>query len=72
LSYIAAVRRLDTALRAFASCGIPMDPGSVGPPAPWTREHVGIITEVADAFTDVISRRRDWDRLRAGGHRPAH
>jgi hypothetical protein len=72
LRYIGSVRRLDGALKAFDGSGIPMDPGGGAHPLPWTREHVSVITEVAEAFAEVVTSRRDWDRLRLGGHRPSH
>jgi hypothetical protein len=70
--YIASVRRLDSALSAFDGSNIPMDPGRGAQPLPWTREHVTVITAVAEAFAEVVTLRRDWDRLRLGGHRPTH
>jgi hypothetical protein len=70
--YIGAVRRLDAALLAFDSSDIPMDPGRGDEPIPWTREHVVVIAEVAEAFAEVVRLRRDWDQLRLGGHRPSH
>ena len=70
--YLGSVRRLDSALRAFDGSDIPMDPGRGAQSLPWTREHVAVITAVAEAFAEVVALRRDWDRLRLGGHRPSH
>ena len=72
MRYIGGVRRLDAALNAFDGSDIPMDPGRGAQPIPWTREHVAVIAAVADAFAEVVKLRRDWDRLRLGGHRPSH
>jgi hypothetical protein len=72
MRYIGGVRRLDAALRAFDSSDIPMDPGSGAQAIAWTREHVAVIAEVAEAFAEVVKLHRDWDRLRLGGHRPSH
>ena len=72
LRYVGSVRRLDSALKVFDGSDIPMDPGGGAQPIPWTREHVRMITEVAEAFADVVTLRRDWDRLRLGGRRSSH
>ena len=63
-SYIGAVRRLDRALRRFDESDIPMDPGPDREPYAWTAHHVGLIVELRDAITLVVSTRRDWDRMR--------
>jgi hypothetical protein len=63
-AYIGAVRRLDAAMRRFDASDIPMDPGSGSEPRPWTAHHVAIMREVVDAFTVVLDRRREWDRMR--------
>jgi len=70
-AYLAAVRRLDHALRRFDGSGIPMDPGPDFEPRPWTREHVQVIRSVATSFREVIERRRHWDSLRTE-YRPPH
>jgi hypothetical protein len=72
LAYIGAVRRLDRALSAFDHSDIPMDPGRTAEPLPWSREHVEVITEVAEAFAEAVANRRDWDRLRSTSWRPSH
>lgn len=65
LAYLAAVRRLDAALRRFDNSDIPLDPGPAGrDPYPWTREHVQIVLAVTKAFSDVARARRVWDNLR--------
>jgi hypothetical protein len=63
-AYIAAVRRLDAALRIFDASDIPMDPGPGPHPRPWTAAHVTMMRELVAAFTAVVDRRREWDRLR--------
>lgn len=63
-TYIAAVRRLDAALRRFDACDIPMDPGPGHEPRPWTRQHVAIMRELVASVAAVVDRRREWDRLR--------
>jgi hypothetical protein len=64
-AYIRAIRRLDTALKAFHDSGMPMDPGpDVDQPHPWTQRHIRIIKEVAEAFPEVVAARREWDALR--------
>jgi hypothetical protein len=64
MAYIGAVRRLDVAMRHFDASDIPMDPGPGPQPRPWTARHVAIMREVVEAFTAVLDRRREWDRLR--------
>jgi len=71
LAYVAAVRRLDRALRRFDESGIPMDPGPGREPFPWTPEQVRLILAVSQGFRDVIDRRRTWDELRREWH-PSH
>jgi hypothetical protein len=64
-AYIAAVRRLDSALRAFDDSGMPMDPGpDEDRPHPWTQRHIRIVKETAEAFVEVVATRREWDALR--------
>jgi hypothetical protein len=63
-SYIGAVRRLDRALRRFDESDIPMDPGPDREPYPWTAHHIGLILELRDAISVVVTTRRDWDRMR--------
>jgi hypothetical protein len=63
-AYVAAVRRLDAAMRHFDASDIPMDPGPVPQPRPWTAHHVALVREMAEAATAVLDRRREWDRLR--------
>jgi hypothetical protein len=64
LAYVAAVRRLDTAMRRFAASGIAMHPGTGPEPVPWSREQIRSIQAVAHGFREVIDRRRAWDGLR--------
>jgi hypothetical protein len=71
LAYVAAVRRLDSALRRFDGSGIAMDPGPGREPIPWTHEQVQIILAVSQGFREVIDRRRSWDQLRREWH-PSH
>jgi hypothetical protein len=63
-AYVAAVRRLDAALRAFGASDIPMDPGPGPQPRPWTRRHVSVLRELVTALTAVLDRRREWDVMR--------
>jgi hypothetical protein len=63
-AYIEAVRRLDAALQAFDGSGMPMDPGpDPDRPYPWTQRHIRIVTEAAEAFTELVATRREWDAL---------
>lgn len=71
IAYLGAVRRLDQALRAFDDSGMPMDPGPGPEPLPWTHEQVRIIVATANAFREVVEKRREWDGLRREW-RPAH
>jgi hypothetical protein len=70
-AYLAAVRRLDHALRRFDDSGMPMDPGPGTQPYPWTREQHQTIRAVATGFREVIERRAAWDSLR-DAHRAPH
>jgi hypothetical protein len=70
LSYVAAVRQLDQALRAFDESDIPMDPGDLRTPPPWTTEHYALITTVADRFHQVVELRHRWDGMRTGYREP--
>jgi hypothetical protein len=64
MAYVAAVRRLDVAMREFDESDIPMDPGPGPEPRPWTPHHVALMREVVAAFSAVLDRRRAWDGLR--------
>ena len=70
VQYVASVRRLDAALRAFEASDIPMDPGHGPEPLPWTPQHLQVMIEAAAAFNQVIARRRTWDALRREFGRP--
>jgi hypothetical protein len=63
-AYLAAVRRLDNALRQFDASDIPMDPGPGREPRAWTADYVALLRELVAAFTAVLDRRRTWDGLR--------
>ena len=66
VAYLAAVRRLDRALRRFDTCDIPLDPGRGREPIPWSREHVQIVLAVGQGVRDLVQARRLWDSLRRG------
>ena len=54
-SYIAAVRRLDAALRAFDDSGTPMDPGpDVDEPYPWAADQISIIYAATNGYLDDL------------------
>jgi hypothetical protein len=64
-AYLAAVHRLNHALRRFDTSGTPMDPGpDPDNPHPWTREQVQRIRAAATAFRELLDRRQAWDTLR--------
>lgn len=72
-AYLGAVRRFDSALKAFDDSGTPMDPGPFGTePHPWTRQQVEILLELQTALAQVIEDRRTWDAFRREGALPNH
>jgi hypothetical protein len=71
MSYVAATRRFDDALRSFSAANVPLDPGRRANPIPWTRTHVAVMREFLAALAEVIEKRRDWDGMRREW-RPPH
>jgi hypothetical protein len=71
LAYVAAVRRLHTAMDRFGAADVPLDPGPGAEPKPWTAYHIAAVREVTEAFVEVFNRRRTWDGMRRDW-RPSH
>jgi hypothetical protein len=71
VAYVAAVRRLDAALRRFDDSDIPMDPGTGREPYPWTAEHIKILRALYVALGETVQARRSWDMMRREWH-PSH
>jgi hypothetical protein len=63
LAYVAAVRRLEVAMDRLGAAEVPLDPRPGVEPRPWTTQHVAVMREVAEAFAQVVNRRRAWDGM---------
>jgi len=68
---MAAVRRLDEAIRSFRAAAVPLDPGRGDEPVPWTPTHVRATKGLAVALVDILDRRKSWDDMRHEW-RPTH
>lgn len=64
LAYVGAVRRLDAAMNDLGAADVPLDPGPGPEPTPWTPRQIAVMREVAEAFVQVVNRRRTWDGMR--------
>jgi hypothetical protein len=49
--------------------GVPLDPGQV---REWTRTDVDVLRELHEAGGQVLTTRRQWDRLRRSDEDPRH
>lgn len=55
----------------LGAADVPLDPGPGVEPRPWTAQHVVVMREVAEAFVQIVNRRRAWDVMRKEW-RPPH
>lgn len=70
-AYLGALRRLARAMTAFHEARVPLDPGERGQLSAWTREHVTVMRECAEAWPAVVEARRMYDALVRDLGRPA-
>lgn len=66
-TYLRALTRLNKAMDAVLDAQVPLS--DKDPPTPWTREHVALMKEAAEAWPALVEARRIYDACRreAGG-----
>ena len=65
-AYLGALQRLAKAMTDFNEAEVPLEPDERGELRPWTRAHVQVMRACAQAWPEVVERRREYDaRVRA-------